>query len=260
VTARITPYELVLEPLEITAFPAIRAEAQERGRDTRRRDQFVLLGHVGATLKEIVPDDAPPDSLEEFAELLYHGFQFWSFGRRLYTFDPEVMDLLTGPHVNLEDWRLGGCPSCYLQLPAQRIWARVSVDAPYEPADGIFVVLDDTEPAPETGVHLRAQLVLGLRSDRAGLSLVSYRTDLDPRSAPMLADHPWRENDAPFASLIPGDDRRAHRTLATTSELQALVIRALHHIDRNTDRLIAESGSAEEGESKLPHLRVAGSG
>ncbi|HJR62821.1 MAG TPA: hypothetical protein VJ803_03905 [Gemmatimonadaceae bacterium] len=255
-TARITPYELVLEPLEITAFPAIRAEAEQRGRDTRRRDQFVLLGHVGATLKEIVPDDAPPDSLEEFAELLYHGFQFWSFGRRLYTFDPEVVDLLTAPHASLEDWRLAGCPSCYLQLPEQRIWARVSVDAPYEPADGIFVVVDDTEPAPETGVHLRAQLVLGMRPDRAGLSLVSYRTDLDPRSAPALAEHPWRENDAPFADLTPGSARHGHLTLATTSELQALVIRALHHIDRNTDQLIAESGSAADGESKLPHLRV----
>ena len=255
-TARITPYELILESLELAAFPAIRAEAEERGRDTRRRDQFVLLGHVGATLKEIVPDDAPPDSLEEFAELLYHGFQFWSFGRKLYVFDAGAIDVLAAPEAKIGDWRLTGCPSCYLQLPAQRLWARVSVDAPYEPADGIFVVVDDTEPAPEAGIHLRAQLILGVRSDRDGLSLVSYRTDLDPRAAPALAEHPWRESGAAFANVIPGGERRGFLTLATTSELQALVIRALHHIDRSTDRLINEAGSAEEGATKLPHFRV----
>ena len=53
-TPRITPYELVLEPLEHDAFPEIRAEAEQRGRDALRHDDFLLLGTVGATLSSMI--------------------------------------------------------------------------------------------------------------------------------------------------------------------------------------------------------------
>ena len=46
---------------------------------------------------------------------------------------------------------------------------RVTAEAPYEPVDGCFAVVDDTEPAPGAGAHLRIQLVLGLRADRPGV-------------------------------------------------------------------------------------------
>ncbi|MGH7718832.1 MAG: hypothetical protein ACREON_08325 [Gemmatimonadaceae bacterium] len=235
-TTRITPYELLLEPFETVAFPAIRDEAVQRGRDTRRRDQFVLLGNVGATLKEIIPDDAPAAALEEYAELLYHGFQFWSFGRRLYVIDDAVLEQITAPEIAIPDWRLTGPPSCYIQFPYQRLWGRVSAEASYEPVDGVFVTLDDTEPAPEAGAHLRAQLLLGVRPERLGVSLVSYRTDLDPRATAAHAARPWREEGEPFANAIPGGERRGYRTIATTSELEALAIRALHHMDLHQAR------------------------
>ena len=257
-SARVTPYEIVLEPLEVTAFPAIQSEAERRGSDTRRRDQFVLLGNAGATLKDTVPDDAPPEALEEYAELLYHAFQFWSFGRRLYVFDEAVTELLTAPTFHLHGWELAGPPSCYLQFPYQRLWARVSVDAPFEPVDGCFVVVDETEPAPETGVHLRAQLLLGVRADRPGLSLVSYRTDLDPRAVEGHASRPWREDGDPFVNVIPGGERKGYKTLATTSELEALVIRALYYLDQHSRTLVAEPGSDLPGETRLPHIVVRG--
>ena len=257
-SARITPYEIILEPLETTAFPAIRAEAERRRSDTRRRDQFVLLGNAGATLKETVPDDAPPEALDEYAELLYHGFQFWSFGRRLYVFDEAVTEMLTAPFFDLGGWELAGPPSCYLQFPYQRLWARVSADAPYEPVDGCFVVVDETEPAPEAGAHLRAQLLLGVRTDRPGVSLVSYRTDLDPREAEAHACCPWREDEQPYANLIPGGERKGYKTLATVSELEALLIRALCYLDRNSKRLVSELGSDAPGETHLPHILVRG--
>jgi hypothetical protein len=256
VTARITPYELILEPLETTDFPAIRAEAEQRGTDTRRRDQFLLLGHVGATLKEMVPDDAPTEALDEYGELLYQGFQFWDFGRRLYVFDETVTARLTAPEYDFGDWVLAAPPACYIQLPYQRLWARVATEAPYEPVDGFFMVVDDTAPAPEAGAHLRAQLILGFRRDRPGLSLVSYRTDLDPRRAARHARSPWREDAPPFESAIPGGERRGYKTLATTSELEALALRALHYLDTHPLALVAEEGSAEEGASHLAHVIV----
>jgi hypothetical protein len=255
-SARITPYEMFLEPLEAVAFPAIRDEAEQRGTDTRRRDRFVLLGHVGATLKDFVTDDADPDSIEEYGEFLYHGYQFWEFGCRLYVFSEDATAELTEPEYDVGSWTFAGPPASYFQFPYQRLWARVEAEAPYEPVDGCFVVVDDTAPAPEAGAHLRIQLVLGLRMDRPGVSLVSYRTDLPPNEVRELARGPWREAGAPFASAIPGGDRKGYRTLATTSELEALVIRALHRLETHSSQLDAVEGSSEEGLTHLSHVVV----
>lgn len=254
-TTHVTAYELFLQPLEITTFPSIEAEASERGVETRRRDQFLLLGQVGATLREVVPDDAPPDALDEYGELLYHGFQFWAFGRRMYDFGPEITERLTAATFDVGDWLLAGPPSCYLQFPYQRLWARVASEAPFEPVDGCFVVVDDTQPAPDAGAHLRIQLLLGVREDRPGVSLVSYRTDLHPKQAAAHAS-PTREEGEPFENVIPGGERKGYRTIATNSELEALVIRALCHLDRNSQMLTAEPGSIAEGETHLPYTSV----
>ncbi|HEU4643736.1 MAG TPA: hypothetical protein VFS44_14865 [Gemmatimonadaceae bacterium] len=255
-TARTTPYEIILEPLEQTAFPAIAAEAEQRGVDARRRDQFLLLGHVGATLKDIVPDDAPPDALDEYGELLYQGYQFWTYGRRLYVLDDAVAERLTAPRLDLGDWRLAAPPACYIQLPYQRVWARVSAEAAFEPVDGCFAVVDDTAPAPDAGSHLRVQLILGFRRDRPGISLVSYRTDLDPRTAPRHAQAPWRENAPAFSNALPGGELRGLRSLVTTSELEALVLRTFHYLDTHPLALHLEPGSEREGETTLEHVLV----
>lgn len=257
--ARITPYEALLQPLETVAWPPAREEAAQRGTDPRRRDQFVLLGTVGATLRDIIPDDAPADAVEEYAELLYQAFQFWSFGKRLYVLSPEALEVLAAPGYSLGTWELAGPPSCYVQFPAQRVWARVAADAPFEPVDGCFIVVDDTAPAPQAGTHLRALLVLGLRPERPGISLVAYRTDLDPRTAAAHAEHPWREDAAPFANAIPGGERQALRAITTTSELEAIVLRTLHYLDRNPARLVArEPAQPGEGDTALPHTEVVG--
>ncbi|HEX6534642.1 MAG TPA: hypothetical protein VF041_08590 [Gemmatimonadaceae bacterium] len=255
-TARITPYEVILEPLEQTAFTVITAEAEQRGVDARRRDQFLLLGHVGATLKEIVPDDAPPEAIDEYGELLYQGYQFWTFGRRLYVLDETVTERLTAPSYPLDDWELAAPPACYIQLPYQRVWARVAAEAAFEPVDGCFAIVDDTAPAPDAGAHLRVQLVLGFRRDRPGVSLVSYRTDLDPRTAPRHAESPWREDTHPFANAIPGGERRNLRSIVTTSELEAFVLRTFHHLDTHPLALHLEPGSETPGETTLEHVMV----
>jgi hypothetical protein len=144
-----------------------------------------------------------------------------------------------------------------LQFPAQRLWARVTVDAPFEPVDGCFVVVDDTAPAPDSGAHLRALLVLGLRPERPGVSLVSYRTDLDPIRAAEHADHPWREDAAPFANAIPGGERQSLLAITTTSELEGLVLRALHLLDSHPEQLVPrEVPEGSEGFTALPYIEV----
>jgi hypothetical protein len=256
VPARLTPYELILEPLEREDFPAIRAEGEQRGSDVHRRDQFLLLGHAGAALDEMVTEDADPASLDEYGELLYQGFQFWSYGRRLYSLEDAVTSLLTESEYKMDDWIFAAPPACYLQFPYQKLWARVSADAPYEPLDGIFAVAAETEQRAGAGAHLRVQMVLGLRPDRPGVSLVSYRDDLDPAKVAARAEHPWRAEGGAYSNAIPGGERMGYRTLATTSELEALVIRSFHYLDTHPDRLdrVAETGG--EGVTQLPYVRV----
>jgi hypothetical protein len=256
VPARLTPYELILEPLERDDFPAIRAEGEQRGSDVHRRDQFLLLGHAGAALDEMVAEDAVPASLDEYGELLYLGFQFWSYGRRLYSFDDSVTSQLTEPAYPLGDWIFAGPPACYLQFPYQKLWARVSTDAPYEPLDGVFALAAETEHRAGSGAHLRVQMVLGLRPDRPGVSLVSYRDDLDPAKVAARAEHPWRAEGVAYANAIPGGERKGYRTLATTSELEALVIRAFHYLDTHPDRLERVTETGGEGVTQLPYVRV----
>jgi hypothetical protein len=256
VPARLTPYELILEPLEREEFPSIRAEGEQRGSDVHRRDQFLLLGHAGATLDEIVPENADPASLDEYGELLYQGFQFWSYGRRLYSFESSVAQLLTEPDYAIGDWIFAAPPASYLQFPYQMMWARVAADAPYEPLDGVFVVAANTEERADSGVHVRVQMVLGLRSDRPGVSLVSYRDDLDPAKVAARAEHPWRAEGVAYANAIPGGERKGYRTLATTSELEALVIRAFHYLDTHPDRLERVTEDASENATQLPYVRV----
>ena len=254
--ARLTPYELILEPLEREDFPAIRAEGEQRGSDVHRRDQFLLLGHAGAALDEMVTEDADPESLDEYGELLYQGYQFWSYGRRTYSFDDAVTALLTAADYDVGEWILAAPPACYLQFPYQRLWARVAAEAPYEPLDGIFTVVAETEQRADAGAHLRAQMVLGLRDDRPGVSLVSYRDDIDPAKAAARAEHPWRAEGVPYANAIPGGERMGYRTLATTSELEALVIRAFHYLDTHPDRLERVQETGGEGVTQLPYISV----
>ncbi len=257
--ARITPYELILEPLESSVFPEIRAEAEQRGSETRRRDQFLLLGTVAAALGEMMAEDAPSEAVDEYGELLYQGFQFWSFGRRVYLLDEDVSEQLVVAEYDMDGWILATPPACYLQFPRQRFWARLAADQPFEPADGCFIVADDTAPAPQAGAHLRVQLVLGVRTDRPGASLMSYRTDLDPYAVSRLARTPWREGGAPFANAIPGGERMGYHTLATTSELEALVLRAFHFLDTHPRALVPRDGSDREGETRLPWVEVRAS-
>ena len=254
--ARLTPYELILEPLERDDFPAIRAEGEQRGSDVHRRDQFLLLGHAGAALDEMVAEDADPASLDEYGELLYLGFQFWSYGRRTYYLDDAVTSQITEPAYQIGDWIFAGPPACYLQFPYQKLWARVSADAPYEPLDGVFALAAETEQRAGSGAHLRVQMVLGLRPDRPGVSLVSYRDDLDPAKVAKRAEHPWRAEGVAYANAIPGGERKGYRTLATTSELEALVIRAFHYLDTHPDRLERVTETGGQGVTQLPYVRV----
>lgn len=256
--ARLTPYELILESLEADAFPAIRAEAEQRGRDALEHDEFLLLGMVGATLSSMIADDAPAEAVDQYGELFWQGYRFWVAGRRFYTFGESITSSLIASTYDMHDWQLAAPPSCYLQFPNQRLWARVAPDAPFEPVDGCFVAAHETNADGGTRVELRVLLVLGLRPERPGISLVLDSIDLESREAPSRAAQPWSDADAPFATSLPGGERRGLRVVATRGELETLVLRALHALDARSKLLVPHPAreSHEPDGSRLPYVDV----
>lgn len=259
---RVTPYELILEPLEPDAFPEIRAEAEQRGRDALRHDDFLLLGLVGATLSSMIADDAPPEAVDQYGELLWQGYRFWAAGRRFYTFGEAITTKLIAPQYDMRGWQLAAPPSCYLQFPNQRLWTRVALDAPFEPVDGCFVTADETTIDERTLVDLRILLVLGLRPERPGVSLVIAHVELAPRDAEERAAAPWLAGEDAFSTSLPGGEKRGLRTLSTQGELEALVLRSLHTLDARPKQLIAHPAqpAAPAGASRLASVEVRDDG
>lgn len=253
---RVTPYELVFAALENGAFVRIREEAQRRGRDTRHLDDFLLLGFVGATLQEMIPAAASAEALDEYTALLFAGYRFWDTGRRLYVLSDAAATRLTEPVYPMGDWRFAAPPACYVQLPYQRVWARVGTDAPFEPVDGFFASTDDTAPADGAEAEVHVLLVLGVRPDRPGLSLIPHRMTVEPRSAAARGERPSREGAPAFANALPGGERRGFRALVTAGELEALVLRTAHALDRLAPSLVPLPLPTSPGDATATTLRA----
>ena len=199
----------------------------------------------------MLPDDAPAGALEQTAELLWQGWRFQEAGARLYVLGEALTERLLSPEHGAPAWRFAAPPACYLQLPHQRVWARVADEAAYEPLDGIFCAARSLE----NGAHeLSLLAVLGLRPERPGISLLRHRAVLREEEASARAARPWRDGAAPFANAIPGGERMGYHTLATASELEALTIRVLQYLDSHSRVLVSRPGSAAAQESALRHV------
>ena len=249
---------MLLGPLADALFPAIDSEIAARGTDDADRDAFLLLGHVGGALREMLPPDAGADALEQASELLWHAWRFARTGSRLYVMSDAATARLMAPESPRDPWRFAAPPACYVQLPYQRAWARVSEQAAYEPFDGWFAA---ARTLPSGTHEIRVLAVLGLRDDRPGISLLAHHATLDERDIGEHLAHPWRESGEPYANVIPGGERMGYRTLATRSELEALALRAWRVLDEGVAALErhdgAPEGPTEANVSRLAHVHIS---
>jgi hypothetical protein len=145
-----------------------------------------------------------------------------------------------------------------VQLPYQRLWARVAEQEAYEPVDGWFAAARTLT----SGAHeIRLLAVLGLRSERPGVSLVPHHATLaEPEVGTHLA-RAWRAEGEAFANTIPGGERMGYRTLATASELEALALRTWRALDTAGATLERHeggtSGAGEGNVSGLAHVHLS---
>lgn len=231
--ARLTPYELVFtDRFDTEIFPGILGEAKRVGTDPLHADRFHLLAGAGDAVRDVVPDEAPPDALEQYRALLYHAFNFWRFEKQVYSLDPAVARYVVEAAPGLDDWELTlPHPSIYLQLPANLFWGSVSPDSTPEPVDGFFVTsapVDD--PLGEPLQRLFVLVVLGIRRYRAGFSVIPFDTEFGSGIVAAWADGE-DEGRRDFQSNLPGGEMAGLYSLLTTTEVLRLLGRSLWYLD-----------------------------
>ena len=206
----------LVEALGERRFEEIR-ESLERNRTTATdRDAFVLDGTVGNLLRDVMPEDAPAETVNAYAALLHMVYLLWSHGwptRSVAAADLKAVlaapSAAPGPRSPLPAPQ----SPVYIQLPERLVWAEPVRGAAHEPVDGVFLVA--------TAERASALAVLGLREEREG-----YTTAEASFALPLPLPAPRPDGGAPFASLLPGGARAGLLSIASELELVALALLA----------------------------------
>jgi hypothetical protein len=220
-TTRLSPFDLVFGHIAAERFPAVQRAIGGDAATAADRDRFVLLAPVGQLLRDLAPDDAPPDALEAYVRLLHHAYRYWEAGARIYDVDEALLEraLAGGP--------IGSTPpvaALYLRLPALRVWGAARDGEPPEPLDGVFVT---ATAVPGTTAVLG---IFGMHGERPGFSAVAVegRADTgDPETDEVLVAARRADRSAPFASLLAGGAAAGVSSVANPGELLLLTCRLL---------------------------------
>jgi hypothetical protein len=242
--ARLTPYELVFGEagFETRVFPSLADEAEAGGDDPASRERFAFLTLAGDALRSVIPAEAPREATEQHRALLYHSFNFWRFGRRMYLLEKPVARYLVEASPGLDGWEMRlPHPSVYVQLPANLFWASISAEVPPEPVDGFFVVESrGTDPLGPPYRHFEVLMVLGIRRERAGFSIIPFDLEAGPGITDDWADAPGRDGGPDFASVLPGGEAAGLYSILTTGEALKLLGRVLWYIHAHPEDLVHE--------------------
>ena len=207
---RPTPFEIVFGALADERFPALKASLGAAGIDPYDRDAFVLDRAVTEFLRDLVPEDAPTESLREFIAVLQHNYLFWDAGRTVQESDRRIGGS-TDDLIQAISVRPSAHPPirpAYLQLPSHLYWGQLEPDEPHEPLDGFFV--------HRWKDGIRALAIFGLHPERPGVS-VSEVVGAPP--APLI---PREDGSLPYAPLMEGGVAAGLRSVADNEELLAL--------------------------------------
>lgn len=266
--ARLTPYELAFGSMvfETHTFPTLLEEAQAVGIDPGVQERFAFLSIGSDALREVVPPDAPPEALEQYRALLFHAFNFWRFGKRLYVIEKAVARYLIEAAPALQGWEFAmPYPALYVQLPPNLFWASVSPDSTPEPVDGFFATAaPGNDPLGLPAERLQVLVVLGIRRERAGFSVIPFDTAVGPGIAADWMEAPGREGASEFENVLPGGDIAGLYSILTTTEALKLLSRAIWYISHHPDDVITEDAPAgrvddetgQSRESRLGYQRV----
>lgn len=259
---RRTPYELVFgEEFEARTFPDITREASERGIEPRDAERFGFLSLAADAVRAFVPPEAPPEALEQYRSLIYHAFNFWRYGKRVYLLDPPLARYLVEGGPSLDEWELElPYPSIYLQLPRNLFWGSISPESTPEPVDGFFVTATDGSDAlGKPYRRLDVLVVLGIRRDRAGFSVIPFSTEAGPGIARAWASAEGRDGGRDFDNILPGGEIQGLYSILTSTEVLKLLARALWYalsFPADVELEAAVEPRADDGPDSPPRTRL----
>lgn len=207
------PWSDLIEAIGENRFTGI-AEALAQARtDPLDRDAFLLNAAAGQVLRDLMPVDALPETVNAYGALLHMLFVAWERDWPLARpAEAPLRAALAAPAPLAA--RTPPAAVCYAQLPERLIWAEPEAGAPHEPLDGVFLIA--------AADRARVLAVVGMRADRDGFTTVE--ADL-PLPAPAPAAR--ADGSAPFASVLPGGDRARLLSVVSEHELVALALTAL---------------------------------
>ena len=253
---RQNPYELVFgaESMDDRLFPPIAEEAEAREQPLDDPDRFLFLSSVGKLLQAIAGgedagydledggdgagDDAEaaeagasaresgpgngtgeaPDALKQYGRLLFHAFHYWRERKPTRRVAGDDLRWLLDDVSSVGDWALTlPSSSGYLQLPRNLIWAEPAPGLTPEPVDGYFWTRTTGEDEPD---RLHVLLVLGVRPDRAGFSVVPATGVLD--TEPHWAEIDARPDGTDFETTLPGGEMDELYSIETAAEVLKL--------------------------------------
>ena len=259
--ARRTPFEL--------AFPdsrrfdelvtSVAEEAEQLGVDPWNRGAFLLLGSVGALLRELKPPESGSETFQEYGTLAFHAFHFHRSGGHVVLVTTALARCLVEqepPPGDVQEEDSGSveapAPSGYIQLPRHLFWVRTAPDDPPEPVDGLFWTLSGDEV-----LHLL--LVLGLRDDRPGLAVVVV-SDAPCEDAMHWLHAEMRTGRTDFETTLPGGELDGLYSIEAAGEALKLVARLFRYMVASptslTDHRPSRNDEGTVASSSLPFVRA----
>jgi hypothetical protein len=103
--------------------------------------------------------------------------------------------------------------------------------------DGFFAIQSQgIDPLGPGFSDLQVLMVLGVRRERAGFSVIPFDTEVGPGIPTDWAEAPGREGAPDFANILPGGEIAGLYSILTNTEALKLLARALWYIDTQAGR------------------------
>ena len=250
--ARLTPYEIAFQ--DRAALQAliieITEEADGRGTDPSSPQAFIMMGAVGAFVRELQGPDATPEAIHQYGALVFQAVHFTTAECPLYVLSTHASRYLVDG-VPMGD-PVAPSPAGYLQLPQHLFWTVGGERNPAESIDGMFWMIS------EAGL-LHVLLVTGLRPDRPGFGTVTL-PEAPVAEAGVWLDTHAREAAPDFSSELPGGELDGLCSMGAAGEALKLLARFFAYVSAVPGVLepVDPPPSSDSGPipSVLPHVRV----
>jgi hypothetical protein len=210
---------------------------------------FITLGSVGDFVRELRGPDAPPETIQRYGALAFHGVHFVRAGSCVHLLSTPVVRRLVAVAPDAEARPPG--PAGYVQFPQHLLWTEDGHGEAPESVDGLFWTLDGAD-------KLYLLLATGIRADRPGLG-VTLLPEAPLGHVQSWVDAAGREGGEDFASTLPGGEIDQLYSLHTAGEVLKLLARFFAFV-ANTPSSVSRHdplrGGGSPAPSALPYLRV----